>query len=177
MKRALVIREKVLGPEHPHTAGSLNNLASLYPSIDRWVVVNEAVKDVPVSTTSHVAGNLRDSIWKQEIGDDFIVKAFQRATQAGIGTRLYNDYNIDLPNAAKTQAVLQLVTQLKAQDLTDLRDADGAPLVDADGHAVVYNDGGLLPPGEWTLYHFVKYAARASAHFNGIGLCKVENLE
>ncbi|MFC2032217.1 tetratricopeptide repeat protein, partial [Chloroflexota bacterium] len=29
-KRALEIREKVLGPEHPDTATSLNNLAGLY---------------------------------------------------------------------------------------------------------------------------------------------------
>jgi hypothetical protein len=72
-----------------------------------------------------------------------------------------------------------LVTEeeLKSQDLTDLRDADGNPLVDDQGNPVVYNDGGLLPPGEWTLYHFVVYAARASAHFNGIGLCKVEKME
>lgn len=72
-----------------------------------------------------------------------------------------------------------LVTEedLKAQDLTDLRDANGDLLVDEQGHPVVYNDGGLLPADQWTLYHFVRYAARASAHFNGIGLCKTENLE
>src|SRR5260370_7967763 len=29
-QRALAIREKALGPEHPYTAGSLNNLAELY---------------------------------------------------------------------------------------------------------------------------------------------------
>jgi len=66
--------------------------------------------------------------------------------------------------------------ELKAQDLTDLRDADGEPLVDDQGHPVVYNDGGLLPPDEWTLYHFLKYAFRASTHFNGVGLCKVRDL-
>lgn len=72
-----------------------------------------------------------------------------------------------------------LVTEeeLKAQDLTDLRDENGDTLVDSEGEAVHYNDGGLLPPGEWTLYHFVEYAAGASAHFNGIGLCKAESLE
>jgi hypothetical protein len=66
-----------------------------------------------------------------------------------------------------------LVTEeeLKNQDLTDLRDENGDPLVDEAGNRVVYNDGGLLPPSEWTLYHFVKYAARASVHFNGVGLC------
>src|SRR5262245_28662429 len=29
-ERALAIREKALGPEHPHIATSLNNLAALY---------------------------------------------------------------------------------------------------------------------------------------------------
>jgi hypothetical protein len=72
-----------------------------------------------------------------------------------------------------------LVTEeeLEAQDLTDLQGADGNPLVDSEGDAVVYNDGGLLPLGEWTLYHFIQYAARASAHFNGIGLCKTESVK
>lgn len=71
-----------------------------------------------------------------------------------------------------------LVTEeeLRSQDLTDLRDAHGDPLLDEQGQRVLYNDGGLLPPKEWTLYHFVRQAARASAHFNGIGLCKVKDL-
>jgi hypothetical protein len=67
--------------------------------------------------------------------------------------------------------------EITTQDLTDLRDANGEPLKDDQGHSVVYNDGGLLPPAQWTLFHFVNYAARASAHFNGIGLCSVESLE
>lgn len=72
-----------------------------------------------------------------------------------------------------------LVTEeeLKNQDLTDLKDENGDTLVDAEGKKVTYNDGGLLPSDQWTLYHFVKYAVRASAHFNGTGLCSVENLE
>ena len=97
----------------------IDNLAQLYPQIDRWNVVNEAIKDAPQSTTAHVAGNLRDTVWKQEIGDDFIFRAFERATQAGIGTRIYNDYGIANPVAPKTRAVLQLVTALKAQGLID----------------------------------------------------------
>lgn len=64
-------------------------------------------------------GNLRNTIWKQEIGDDFIFKAFTRATQAGIGTRLYNDDVIYNPNAPKTRAVLQLVAALEAMNLID----------------------------------------------------------
>ena len=67
--------------------------------------------------------------------------------------------------------------ELKNQDLTDLKDAEGNRLEDAQGEPVVYNDGGLLAPDNWTLYHFVQYAARASNHFNGTGLCKSENLK
>ena len=37
MQRALTIREKVLGPEHPDTALSLNNLAFLYRDQGRLV--------------------------------------------------------------------------------------------------------------------------------------------
>ena len=35
-QEALRIRQKVLGPEHPDTAGSLNNLASLYQHMGEY---------------------------------------------------------------------------------------------------------------------------------------------
>src|SRR5262245_576288 len=35
-RRALAIREKALGPEHPEVGGSLNNLASLYQAQGRY---------------------------------------------------------------------------------------------------------------------------------------------
>ncbi len=35
LTRALTIQEKVLGPEHPDTAQSLNNLASLYRDLGK----------------------------------------------------------------------------------------------------------------------------------------------
>ena len=35
-KRALAIREKVLGAEHPKVAGSLNNLAALYDAQGKY---------------------------------------------------------------------------------------------------------------------------------------------
>lgn len=65
--------------------------------------------------------------------------------------------------------------ELKTQDLTDLRDAQGQPLMDG-GKRVVYNDGGLLPPAQQDLFHFVALAARQSPHFNGIGLCSEQPL-
>jgi tetratricopeptide (TPR) repeat protein len=36
-RRALLIRERLLGPEHPDTASSLNNLANLYFCQGRYV--------------------------------------------------------------------------------------------------------------------------------------------
>jgi len=126
----------------------IDNLAQLYPSIDRWGVVNEAVKDSPLSTTSHVAGNLRDTIWKQEIGDDFIFKAFTRATQAGIGTRIYNDYGIYDPASPKTQAVLQLVMALKASNL-----------VDGVGFQMHMPGNGSIPTFEAIKVNFEQFAA------------------
>ena len=35
-KRALAIKEKALGPEHPHVASNLNNLAELYRARGRY---------------------------------------------------------------------------------------------------------------------------------------------
>lgn len=66
--------------------------------------------------------------------------------------------------------------ELKTQDLTDLKDAQGQPLKDG-GTRVVYNDGGLLPPAEQDLFHYVALAARQSAHFNGLGLCSEQPLD
>lgn len=64
---------------------------------------------------------------------------------------------------------------LATQDLLDLRDADGAPLLDPSGDPVFYNTGGLIEGH--TLLDFVMYAARAGAHFNGIGLCRMDPLD
>jgi hypothetical protein len=63
---------------------------------------------------------------------------------------------------------------LANQDLTALRDADGKKLTDSNGKVVFYNDGGLLPPDRQNLLEFLKYAIRDSAHFNGVGLCKIK---
>lgn len=65
--------------------------------------------------------------------------------------------------------------ELATQDLLDLRDADGAPLLDGNGNPVSYNTGGLIEGH--TLLDFVMYAARAGAHFNGVGLCRMDPLD
>jgi hypothetical protein len=56
-----------------------------------WDVVNEAIDD---------GGQMRNSVWRNVIGDDYIDLAFQRARQADANAiLLYNDYNIgDLSN-------------------------------------------------------------------------------
>jgi tetratricopeptide (TPR) repeat protein len=35
-QRALALRERALGPDHPHVASSLNNLAALYQAQGRY---------------------------------------------------------------------------------------------------------------------------------------------
>jgi hypothetical protein len=82
------------------------------------------------------------------------------------------DLRFDAFAAAKGDDDLVTEEELKAQDLNDLRDAEGNALRDDAGKRVFYNDGGSLGPGEQTLYNFLIEAVRASAHFNGVGLCK-----
>jgi len=61
--------------------------------------------------------------------------------------------------------------ELETQDLTDLQDAAGDPLLDEDGDPVFYDSGPALKPDELNLLAFVRYAARAAVHFNGLGFC------
>jgi len=74
-----------------------------------WDVVNEAIED-----KSGVW--LRDSRWLQQIGDDFIAKAFQFAHEADPNALLfYNDYNECHPD--KRDKILRLIRSLKEQDV------------------------------------------------------------
>ncbi|MFD9130504.1 endo-1,4-beta-xylanase [Kitasatospora sp. NPDC059571] len=75
-------------------------------SIWQWDVVNEAFND---------DGTLRNTIWLQKLGPDYIADAFRWAHQADPKAKLYiNDYNIEGVNA-KSTALLDLVTRLRAQ--------------------------------------------------------------
>jgi hypothetical protein len=82
------------------------------------------------------------------------------------------DLRFDAFAAVKGGDDLVTEEELKGQDLNDLRDGEGNPLRDSAGKRIFYNDGGRLAPGHQTLYDFVIEAVRASAHFNGVGLCK-----
>ena len=70
-----------------------------------WDVVNEAVDDDSTRL-------LRNSLWYQICGDEFIAKAFEYAHAADPNAILfYNDYNTERPE--KTARVYKLLKQLK----------------------------------------------------------------
>ena len=69
-----------------------------------WDVVNEAISDDPKEI-------LRNSIWYQICGEDFIVKAFEYAHEADPNAVLfYNDYNTERPE--KTERIYKLMKKL-----------------------------------------------------------------
>jgi endo-1,4-beta-xylanase len=75
--------------------------------IHAWDVVNEALADGGQEV-------LRDSLWRQIIGDDFIAKAFEYAHEADPDAILrYNDYGLE--NPTKRAKLIKLITQLKEQ--------------------------------------------------------------
>lgn len=74
--------------------------------VSHWDVVNEAFDD---------DGNLRDTIWLRALGPDYIADAFRWANAADPRALLYyNDNNISW-KGRKSDAVLKLVRELRAQ--------------------------------------------------------------
>jgi endo-1,4-beta-xylanase len=72
--------------------------------IQAWDVVNEALND---------DGSLRNSKWRQILGDDYIVQAFQWAHEADPQAELgYNDYSLE--NAKKRAGAIAIVKKLQA---------------------------------------------------------------
>jgi endo-1,4-beta-xylanase len=68
-----------------------------------WDVVNEALTD---------NGAMRDSPWRTNIGNDFILKAYQFAHEADPAAELYyNDYSLEKPE--KRQGAIALINQLQ----------------------------------------------------------------
>jgi endo-1,4-beta-xylanase len=83
----------------------INTVVSRYKGkIYAWDVVNEAIDD---DSTKF----LRNSLWYQICGDEFIVKAFEYAHEADPNAVLfYNDYNTERPE--KRERVYRLLKQL-----------------------------------------------------------------
>lgn len=74
-----------------------------------WDVVNEALADGGDNI-------LRNTLWTQIIGDDFIAKAFQYAHEADPDAKLrYNDYGLE--NPAKRERLKKLIKQLRDQNI------------------------------------------------------------
>jgi endo-1,4-beta-xylanase len=75
--------------------------------IHAWDVVNEAISDEGDEV-------LRDSLWRQIIGDDFIAKAFEYAHEADPDALLrYNDYSLENPE--KRAKLIKLIKSLQEQ--------------------------------------------------------------
>jgi endo-1,4-beta-xylanase len=97
-------REELLQRMHDH----ISTVVGRYKGkIKVWDVVNEAVAD-------HGTNMLRNSLWLQIIGPDFIAKAFEYAHEADPDAILrYNDYGLE--NPTKRQKFIALVKSLQAQ--------------------------------------------------------------
>lgn len=69
-----------------------------------WDVVNEALNE---------DGSLRNSIFREKLGDDYIVEAFRIAQKSSPHSELYyNDYNIEQP--AKRAGCIALIKRIQA---------------------------------------------------------------
>lgn len=88
--------------EHIHTV-----VGRYKGRIQGWDVVNEALNE---------DGTLRDSPWREIIGDDYIEKAFQYAHETDPRAELYyNDFSLE--NLAKRKAAIRLVKSLQAKNI------------------------------------------------------------
>jgi endo-1,4-beta-xylanase len=91
--------------EHIHTV-----VGRYKGKIKVWDVVNEAIADSPGTNI------LRNSLWLEIIGPDFIAKAFQYAHEADPDAVLrYNDYGLE--NPAKRKKLVTLIKSLQEQQV------------------------------------------------------------
>ncbi len=97
-------REELLQRMHDHIATVVGRYKG---KIKVWDVVNEAIADGGTNV-------LRNSLWEQIIGPDFIAKAFKYAHEADPDAILrYNDYSLE--NPAKRHKLVALIKSLQAQ--------------------------------------------------------------
>jgi endo-1,4-beta-xylanase len=91
--------------EHIHTV-----MGRYKGKVKSWDVVNEAIAD------GNGTNVLRNSLWLEIIGPDFIAKAFQYAHEADPDAILrYNDYGLE--NPAKRKKLITLLKSLQAQNV------------------------------------------------------------
>ena len=97
-------REELLQRMHDH----ITTVVGRYKGkIKVWDVVNEAIDDRGTNI-------LRNSMWLQIIGPDFIAKAFEYAHEADPDAILrYNDYSLENPE--KRHKLITLIKSLQAQ--------------------------------------------------------------
>jgi endo-1,4-beta-xylanase len=83
----------------------INTVAGRYAGkIDSWDVVNEALNE---------DGTLRNSIFLEKLGEDYIRKAFELVAKADPNAELYyNDYNIEFPQ--KRAGAIALIKKIQA---------------------------------------------------------------
>jgi endo-1,4-beta-xylanase len=76
--------------------------------VGSWDVVNEAFED---------NGSLRNSIWRQKLGDDYVARCFQYAHQADTSALLfYNDYGNEY-SSTKRAAIINLLNTFKSRGI------------------------------------------------------------
>ncbi|MBR6668901.1 MAG: endo-1,4-beta-xylanase [Clostridia bacterium] len=112
IKNPLVSREVMLARMESYIRQVLEWTNENYPGvIVSWDVVNEAVADG--------SSKLRDSMWTQVVGQDFVNQAFKFARMyAAPGTLLYyNDYNSE--NTMKNLGIRRLLESLIADGTVD----------------------------------------------------------
>lgn len=108
----LVSREVMLARLENYIRQVMEYMGENYPGVVvSWDVVNEAIDDT--------TGELRDSMWLQVVGEDYLARAFEYARRyAPEGTLLYyNDYNTAF--LAKQNGIVRLLEQLMAEGNID----------------------------------------------------------
>ena len=83
----------------------INAVAGRYAGkVNGWDVVNEALNE---------DGSMRNSIFLEKLGEDYVTKAFELAAKAAPNTELYyNDYNIEQPQ--KRAGAIKLIKKIQA---------------------------------------------------------------
>jgi endo-1,4-beta-xylanase len=102
---AFVRRMKDADSVRSYFVNHINTVAARYDgSVYSWDVVNEALNE---------DGTMRNSIFLQKLGDDFVVDAFRLAQKATPHSKLYyNDYNIEQPK--KRAGAIALIKKIQA---------------------------------------------------------------